>query len=104
MWIGLQQQRETTCECRDDTSLCEACHSTWSWHDGTPMGWWQWAHHEPDDVGRCGRLNYADWVEAECSNTLYYICEKGLWWCYVAVQVLDNFLEHFHVDKFVTSK
>ena len=74
-WIGLYQNSDL-CECSSVVS-CDSCLATWSWIEGSPMRWWVWSSHEPDAIGRCGRLNYQSWAEGECDTKLPYICEKG---------------------------
>ena len=58
---------------------------TWSWSDGTPWDYENWAPGEPSGDGNCLEIRYEDgtWNDLRCDNInvsndiiLGYVCKK----------------------------
>ena len=78
LWIGLYHNG-SDCSCATaDGADCEACRASWTWYEGTTMGWWTWSSNEPTTFD-CGRLTPDAWASTDCVLELKYVCERGLY-------------------------
>ena len=77
-WIGFVTA-PPGCTCRDgDSDVCEACHNSWTWLDGSPVSLLRFAPRQPSDNRRCAYMSFTgSWYSAECDTQLYSVCKKG---------------------------
>ncbi|XP_064600943.1 uncharacterized protein LOC135467112 [Liolophura sinensis] len=92
----LQFDKEPVSNVKFWTGLSADESGTWSWQDGSPMGWSNWAPSGPGSGG-CGTASLVYryyWVKEECSYLFPFVCEYQTGTCNYTMLPKSSIIGH----------